>query len=172
VRALFLLLLSALPAVGAAHDADGYFELGLAYLKTGFFGHARAAFAESLLLAPGEAVPTVFIGLAASAERRSTPDCAYLLRLGYRRLPKDRSLSLDLRELLPSARALALIHADYTHRLRGEKGFVRRDVLTVLAFLEVHDGAPEKAPALEALLKLAPKDAFALALAKRPQGAA
>ncbi|MHC4340651.1 MAG: hypothetical protein ACYSX0_10635 [Planctomycetota bacterium] len=172
MRALSLLLLSALPAVGAAPDADGYFELGIDYLKTGFFNHARAAFAESLLLAPGEAVPTVFLGVAACGERRSAAVCAYLLRLGYQRLPKDRTLSLDLPKLLPSPRALALLHADYTHRLRGEKGLVRRDLLSVLAFLEVHDGLPEKAPALEALRKLAPKDGFAQALTKRPRGAA
>ncbi|MHC4933519.1 MAG: hypothetical protein ACYTGV_15145 [Planctomycetota bacterium] len=172
MRALSLLLLSALPAVGAAPDADGYFELGIEYLKTGFFSHARAAFAESLLLAPGEGVPTVFIGVAASGEGRSAATCAYLLRLGYQRLPKNRTLRLDLRQLLPSPRALALIHADYAHRLRGEKGLVKRDLLSVLAFLEVHDGSPDTSPSLDALRKLAPKDVFALALARRPRGAA
>jgi hypothetical protein len=166
VLALLLLPVLPSPAGPATPDADGYFEIGLDYLRKGFFAHARSAFGESLILAPGEPVPTVFLGIATCGERRPGPVCASLLRLGYRRLPKDRGLRLDLTALLPSRKALELIHRDYARRLARVSGKdARRSLLSVLAFLEVHDRTPARAPSLAVLLKEHPKDPYALALA-------
>ena len=62
-------------------------------------------------------------------------------------------LRLDLRRRLPSAKALALLVADYRRRLKRATAAQRVHVLTVLAFLEVQDGSPRTAPALDALLE-------------------
>lgn len=161
----------------AAPDADGYFDLGLEYLRKGFYARARGAFSESLVRAPGQPVPMAFLALASAAEGRPAGEGATLLRWAYRRLPKRKGLRLDLRKILPSARALRLLQNDYRRRLARAKGDLRRQVLTVLAFLEVQDGDPVAAPALDLLLKQAPDDAYALALARlrgktsRPEGA-
>jgi hypothetical protein len=150
---------------GAAPDADGYFDLGLEYLRKGFYRPARSAFAESLVRAPGQPVPLVFYAVAAAAEGRPTRSCAVLLRTAYTRLPAGKGLVLDLRRRLPSPRALALLQADLRRRLaRSTSEAQRIDALTVLAFLEVQDGTPATATALEALLKARPKDPFAKAL--------
>jgi hypothetical protein len=169
LRAL-VLVLSLAGGAAAGPSADRYFDLGLEYLKKGFFERARGAFSESLVRAPGQPVPMAFLAVAAAAEGRPVGECAQLLRWAYRRLPKGKALRLDLREVLPSPRALALLKGDYARRLERAAAAQRRPVLTVLAFLEVQDGDPATAPALDLLLKQAPKDTYALALAKlRPQ---
>lgn len=154
----------------AAPDADEYFELGLEYLRKGFYRRARAAFSECLVQAPGEPVPMAFLAVASAAEGRPAGESATLLRWAYRRLPEKKGLRLDLREALPSPRALALLQEDYRRRLARAEGDLRRKVLTVLAFLEVQDGDPVTAPALDLLLKERPDDSYALALARlRPK---
>jgi hypothetical protein len=168
VRALLVLVLAA--SVGSAAPADDYFELGLDYLRKGFYERARAAFAESLVRAPGEPVPLVFLGLAAAAEGRAPAVCARLLRQGYENLPEGKTIRLDLRRQLPSARALALLHRRLSRGLGAATGARRLHLLSVLAFLEVHDGSPRSAPALDELEKRAPKDPYVRAL--RPRRAA
>ena len=88
---------------GAAPDADAYFDIGLQYLRKGFYRPARNAFAESLVRAPGQPVPLVFYAVAAAAEGHSARSCARLLRTAYDRLPAGKGLALDLRRRLPSA---------------------------------------------------------------------
>jgi len=170
---LFLLLAILLAPVKpvAAAEADEFFELGLSYLRTAFYADARAAFAESLVRAPGQAVPTAFAGIAVAAEGRDSRSCAYLLRLAYERMPARRSLRLDLRKVMRSDRDLRLIEKRFTRRMNDKKGRGSRgrgliDNLTVLAFLQVQDGSPETSPALDRLLKTRPADSFALALKK------
>jgi hypothetical protein len=169
VRILLVVLVAA--STAAAAPADDYFELGLDYLGKGFYERARAAFAECLVRTPGEPVPLVFLGVAAAAEGRTPSVCARLLRRGYENLPEGKSIRLDLREQLPSARALALLHARLSRELAAARGGAPRlHLLSVLAFLEVHDGSPRSAPALDELTKRAPDDAYARAL--RPRKAA
>jgi hypothetical protein len=153
-------------AVQAAPDADAYFDLGLEYLRKGFYGPARAAFAESLVRAPGQPVPMALLAVAGAAEGRSPSEGATLLRWAYQRLPKKKGLRLDLRAILPSPQALALLKNDYRRRLRRAAGERRRQVLTVLAFLEVQDGDPRVADALDVLLQETPNDAYVQALAR------
>jgi hypothetical protein len=163
MRRLVLVVVLA-SVVQAAPDADEYFELGLEYLRKGFYRRARGAFSESLVRAPGQPVPMAFLAVASAAEGRPAGECAVLLRWAYRKLPKKKGLRLDLRKILPSARALDLLQKDYRRRLRRSKGEPRRQVLTVLAFLEVQDGDPATAAALDLLLKETPDDAYAQAL--------
>ncbi|MEM8884256.1 MAG: hypothetical protein AAGD14_09320 [Planctomycetota bacterium] len=162
-KALVMLLLAG-PL--AADEADEYFEIGLGYLKTGFYAEARAAFSESLVRAPGQAVPTAFAGIACAGEGRDSRTCAYLLRLAYQRLPAKRSLRLDLNKQLRSARDLERIAARFRQRLKDARGAARVDNLTVLAFLEVQDGTPGGSKALAELQKLRPNDAYAKALGR------
>jgi len=174
VRGIPFVVLAAmlLPAERAVGDeSDDYFELGLSYLKTAFYADARAAFSESLVRAPGQAVPTAFAGIAVAAEGRDSRSCAYLLRLAYERLPARRNLRLDLRKLMRSDGDLRLVEQRFNRRLNDKKGRGSRgrgliDNLTVLAFLQVQDGSPESSPALDRLLKERPDDSFALALKK------
>ena len=170
---LFLLLVTLLAPVkpAAADEADEFFELGLSYLRTAFYADARAAFAESLVRAPGQAVPTAFAGIAVAAEGRDSRSSAYLLRLAYERMPARRDLRLDLRKVMRSERDLRLIEKRFTRRMNDKKGRGSRgrgliDNLTVLAFLQVQDGSPATSPALDQLLKARPDDSFALALKK------
>ena len=160
-----MLLVAASPA--AAAPADDYFDLGLDYLRKGFYERARAAFAECLVRAPGEPVPLVFLGVAAAAEGRAPSVCARLLRKGYENLPEGKSIRLDLREQLPSARALALLHERLSRELAAARPERRLHLLSVLAFLEVHDGSPRSAPALDELARRAPEDPYARALRPR-----
>ena len=160
---VLLLLLAA--AAGAA-PADDYFEYGLDYLRKGFFGRARGAFLESLVRAPGQPVPLTFSGVAAAAEGLAPRLVARLLRLGFDKLPKDKTLRLDLRRRLPSAKALDLLKGDYVRHLKRADKRERLAILTVLAFLEVQDGGPSEAPAHDLLLREFPKDRFAVALGR------
>lgn len=164
MRALACLLFVA--ATGSAEEADEFFEVGLGYLKTAFYKDARAAFAESLVRAPGEAVPTAFAAIACAGEGRDSRSCAYLFRLAYRRLPKKTGLRIDLNVRLRSSRDLARLEARFAERLKGARGQNRLDNLTVLAFLQVHDGSPESSTALATLLKAQPDDPYAVALKK------
>ncbi len=159
-RALLLLLAA---AAATAEDADGYFEVGVAYLRRGFFGPARRAFGESLLQAPGEPVPLAFMGLAAAAEGRAPKEAAFLLREAYRNLPEGKTLRLDLEALLPSRRALRLLDDQYRRRLGHAAAGDLRDVLSVAAFLEVQRGSG-KTPALDRLLREFEGDAYATRL--------
>jgi len=157
------LLLLALAGSAAADEADDFFELGLRYLETAFYSEARSAFSESLVRAPGEAVPTTFAGIACAAEGRDSRSCAYLMRLGYQRLPARRTMRLDLNKVFRSAEDLRRLEARFRQRLARKRGRTR-DNLTVLAFLQAQDGSPASSPAVDALLKADPNDAFALAL--------
>jgi hypothetical protein len=169
-RLVFVVVLASVAQ--ATPDADEYFDLGLEYLRKGFYARARGAFAESLVRAPGQPVPMAFLALASAAEGRPAGECAVLLRWAYQRLPKKKGLRLDLRKVLPSSQALALLQKDYRRRLGRAEGERRRQVLTVLAFLEVQDGDPVAAAALDLLLKETPDDAYAQALARlRPKRA-
>lgn len=136
-RATGLLLLAAL---AAAEDADQYFEVGVSYLRTGFFGAARRAFAESLVQAPGQPVTLAFLGLASAAEGRPPAEAARALRAAVENLPEGKALRLDLETLLPSRKALRLLLADYARRVARARPEDLRDLLTVAAFLEVHGG--------------------------------
>jgi hypothetical protein len=168
MRAVVGLLLVA--GMVGADAADEYFEVGVDYLKKGFFKRAREAFSESLVRAPGQPVPLAFLGVASAAEGRPPAEAAILLRWAYERMPKERALRLDLRELLPSEKTLALLQDEYRRALaKDEKRPDRLHLLTVLAFLEVHDGDALHAPALDLLLKARPNDAYAKAL--RPPAA-
>lgn len=161
-----------LVATAGAQDADGYFEVGVDYLRKGFFGAARRAFSESLVRAPGQPVPLAFLGLACAAEGRGPAEAAALLRTAYARLPEGKTLRLDLNAILPSRRALSLLTAEYRRRLERAEGPARRDVLSVAAFLEVHDGRRNDAPSLERLRREFPEDPYADALAiPRPASA-
>jgi len=155
-RALLLLL----AATAVAEDADEYFEIGISYLRRGFFGPARRAFGESLLQAPMETVPLAFMGLAAAAEGRAPKEPSLLLRAAYRNLPEGKTLRLDLASLLPSRRALRLLEDQYRRRLKRASEDDVKDVLTVMAFLEVHDGG-DKTPALDRLEREFEGDAYA-----------
>jgi hypothetical protein len=111
-----------------------------------------------------------FLAVASAAEGRPAGESAILLRWAYQRLPKKKGLRVDLRKILPSPQALALLQKDYRRRLGRAQGEQRRKILTVLAFLEVQDGDPVDAPALDRLLKEKPDDAYAQALARlRPK---
>lgn len=162
-----VLVLLALASVSAAErTADEYFEFGIAYLRKGHYGTARAAFSESLVRAPGQPVTMAFLGVASAADGRPPAEAALLLRWAYERLPDGKRLRIDLRRRLPSARALTLLLHDLRRRAGKAKGPKRLDLLTVLAFLEVHDGDAKDAPALDLLLKERPKDRYALRLAE------
>ena len=101
MRRLAAALALSLAASGAEPDeAEAYFEAGLGYLKTAFYADARAAFAESLVRAPGQPVPIAFLGVACAGEKRAPATCARLLRLAYERLPAKRTLQVDLHEIL------------------------------------------------------------------------
>jgi hypothetical protein len=163
-RLAALLLLAAGAAAGL--DADGYFEAGVVYLKKGFFAHARSAFAESLVRAPGQPVPMAFLALAGVCDGRPPAESATLLRWAHERLPPEKTLRLDLAAVLPSRRVVDLLQGDCRSTLGGARGTARIDLLTVLAFLEVHDGDPAQAPALDTLLREAPADPYAQALAR------
>ena len=147
------LALTLLAALAAADEAERYFELGLGYLRKGMYERSAAAFAESLVRAPGEPVPLAFLGLAVAAAGRPPSEAALILRTGYLHLGDRQTIRLDLRLRLPSAKALAMLHRDLTLCLRSTRGRLRRDILGLLAFLEVHDGSPLRAPALDTLLK-------------------
>ena len=171
MRALLLFLLAAV-ALGApdSPDADDYFEVGVDYLRKGFYARARSAFAESLVRAPGQGVPLAFAAVASMAGGYSSMECALLVRRAYELLPRGKTLALDLRKLLRSARTLQLLERDFS-RLAAKRKDERPYALTVLAFLQVHDGDPVSSPAVDELLKLDPDDAFALALKKRADAA-
>jgi hypothetical protein len=153
-------LLFLLAATAAAEDADEYFEIGVSYLKKGFFGPARRAFGESLVQAPGQPVPLAFMGLASAAEGRDPREPAFLLREAYRSLPEGKTLELDLAGILPSRRAVRILEDQYARRLASAGSADLRDVLTVAAFLEVHGGA-KKTPALDRLEREFEGDAYA-----------
>lgn len=158
MRAAALLLL-ALPAT--ALDADEYFEVGVGYLRKGFYGPARRAFAESLARAPGQPVPLAFLGLAAAAEGRPASEAAHALREAYARLPEGKTLKLRLPDLLPSPKALRLLGDECARRVaRARGGEERRDALSVAAFVEVHGGGAGT-PALDRLGAEFPGDAYA-----------
>ena len=159
------MLLLALAGSVAADEADDFFELGLSYLKTAFYSEARAAFAESLVRAPGQAVPTAFAGVASAAEGRDSRSCAYLLRLAQQRLPARRALRIDLRRVFRSAEDLRRTQARFQQRYARKRGRTR-DNLTILAFFQTQDGSPETSPALDALLKQYHDDPFGLARKK------
>jgi len=164
MRGIACLLLVA--ASAQADEADEFFELGLDYLRTAFYRDARAAFAECLVRAPGEAVPTAFTAVACAGEGRDSRSCALLFRLAYRRLPARTALAINLDVRLRSAGDRQRIERRFRKRLEGAKGQSRLDNLTVLAFFETHDGSPETSPAVDALLAARPDDPYALALAK------
>ncbi len=171
MRALALLALAAV-ALGApdSPDADDYFEVGVDYVRKGFYAHARSAFAESLVRAPGQAVPLAFAAVASMAGGYSSMECALLVRRAYELLPPGKTLALDLRTLLPSALTLQLLEQDFS-RVAAKRKDERPAALTVVAFLQVHNGEPGSAPAVDELLKLDADDAFALALKKRVDAA-
>ena len=162
------LLVMALLAVSvAAEKADDYFDVGIDYLRKGFFDRSRAAFTESLLLAPHEPVTLAFLGVALAAEGRPAREAALLLRVAFKNLGKHETLRLDLRRLLPSKRALDLLKKEYRDKLkRARDDRVRRDLLQVLAFLEVSDGSRKTAPAVRLLDQ---KSAYVKALTRRPK---
>lgn len=153
-------------AFAAADEADDYFEVGLRYLRTGFYRDARAAFSESLVRAPNEAVPTAFTALACAAEGRDSRSCAYLIRLAYRRLPSKQRFQIQLDRVLATAANRIRIEKRFAKRLAESRGAGRIDNLTVLAFLQTHDGSPETSTAWTALKKERPNDAFVKALQK------
>ena len=159
------MLLLALASSAAADEADDFFELGLSYLKTAFYSEARSAFAESLVRAPGQAIPTAFAAVASAAEGRDSRSCAYLLRLAQQRLPARRAMRIDLRKVFRSIEDLRRVEARFQQRYARKRGRTR-DNLTILAFLQAQDGSPETSPALDALMKKYPEDAFGLALKK------
>ena len=160
-------LLLAIVTAAAADEADEYFEVGLDYLRKGFFDRARLAFTESLVRAPKEPVTLVFLGVASAAEGRPASEAALFLRSGFALLRKGETLRLDLRRLLPSPRTPALLHKDAVRALQKARGKARLPLLQVMAFLEVMDGSPETAPSLDALLEAQPKGAFARSLANQ-----
>jgi len=151
------LLLLALPV--GAQDADEYFEIGVTYLRQGFFGPARRAFGESLARAPGEPVTLAFLGLASAAEGRPPAEAARALRAAYANLPEGKALRLDLDVLLPSRKTLRLLLDEHARHLARARGAARLDPLSVLAFLEAHGGA--LTPSLDALEREFPEDAYA-----------
>jgi tetratricopeptide (TPR) repeat protein len=136
-RASMLLVLAAL---AVAEDADEYFEIGVSYLKNGFFGAARRAFGESLAQAPGEPVTLAFLGLAAAAEGRAPAEVAKALRAAYANVPEKKALRLEIGTLLPSRKALRLLLDEYARHAARASGEKLRDVLAVAAFLEAHGG--------------------------------
>ncbi len=138
-----ILTLSILALSVSAAEADRYFEAGLTYLKRGHFGPARAAFAESLLRAPGEPVTTALIAVAAAAEGYGESDIAALVRAAYRRLPRDQAFGFDLGKLLPS-KTLAHLKKDFA----ASSSWGARQVL---AFLETHDADPQRSDTLAKL---------------------
>jgi hypothetical protein len=150
----------------AADEADDFFEVGLKYLRTGFYREARAAFSESLVRAPSEAVPTAFTALACAAEGRDSRSCAHLVRLAYRRLPAKRHFRIHLSRMLASEADRVRIERRFTKRLAESRGSNRIDNLTVLIFLQIHDGSPDTSSALETLKKERPHDEFLKSLKK------
>jgi hypothetical protein len=138
VRRPALLLL--LAAIAAGEDADQYFEVGVSYVRKGFFGPARRAFGESLVQAPGQPVPLAFLALASAAEGRPPAEAARALRAAYGNLPEGKALRLDLAALLPSRKALRLLLDDYARRAARARAEALHEILTVAAFLEVHGG--------------------------------
>jgi hypothetical protein len=149
-----------------ADEADDFFEVGLRYLKTGFYPEARAAFSESLVRAPNEAVPTAFTALACAAEGRDSRSCALLVRLAYRRLPAHQKFQLRLDRILGNKSKLDRIEQRFAKRLAGARGAGRIDNLTVLAFLQMHDETPKTSAALKQLQKERPGDSFLKSVAK------
>ena len=179
VRGAVLVSLLLLAGVGRADPASGYFELGVDYLKKAFFQRAIDAFGESLLLEPGQGVPLVFAGIAASCDGRPTRLCARAIRVAYRRLPANTVLRLNLQELLPHARSRSMVERDFLRRARRARTLSeQRDALTVAAFFQLHqpgeNGAVHPSTALDALRKHFPEDAWSKArcverkAAKRP----
>ena len=146
------LMLLPFAALAVGEDADEYFEIGVSYLKNGFFGPARRAFSESLAQAPGEPVTLAFFGLASAAEGRPPAEAAKALRAACANLPEGKTLTLDLGTLLPSRKALRLLLDDYARRAGKARGESLRSVLAVAAFLEVH-GATDGTPSLDRLEK-------------------
>lgn len=134
-------LLLLLAAIAAGEDADQYFEVGVSYVRKGFFGAARRAFGESLAQAPGQPVTLAFLALASAAEGRPPAEAARALRAAYENLPEGKALRLDLAALLPSRKALRLLLDDYARRAARARPEALRDILTVAAFLEVHGGS-------------------------------
>lgn len=155
-RSACLLLLA---AGVAAQDADEYFEIGVSYLRQGFFGPARRAFGESLARAPGQPVTLAFLGLACAAEGRPPAEAARALRAAYENLAEGKTLRLDLPSLLPSPRTLRLLLDECGRSLGRARGRERRDVLSLAAFLEVHGGG--MAPSLDLLEREFPADDYA-----------
>ncbi len=155
-RAAILLLVA---AAAVAQDADEYFEIGVTYLRQGFFGPARRAFGESLVRAPGEPVTLAFLGLACAAEGRPPAEAARALRAAYANLPDKKTLRLDPNTLLPSRRTLRLLLDECAQGLVRARGRDRLDVLTVASFLEAQDGGAT--PSLDLLLREFPGDAYA-----------
>jgi len=175
VRGAVLVFLLLLAGVGRADPASGYFELGVDYLKKGFFQRAIAAFGESLRFEPAEGVPLAFAGIAASCDGRPAHLCARALRLAYRRLPENTALRLNLQELLPHPRSRSMVERVFLRRARRARSAAeQRDALTVAAFFQIHQPGEERSTALDALRRHFPDDAWAKARhaerekAKRP----
>jgi len=157
VATRLLLLLALAGAAPAATDAAVYFEAGVDYLRAGLFSRARRALGECVLRAPDQPVALAFLGVAAAAEGRPPAECAFVLRRALEALPEGKALQVDLRDLLPSSRAFALLAADLRRlRARGAPG-----ALDVLAFLETFGGGGVALAELEASN---PGDAYAARL--------
>ncbi|MEE8104425.1 MAG: hypothetical protein V3T86_02705 [Planctomycetota bacterium] len=166
MRGAVLVSLLLLAGVGRADPASGYFELGVDYLKKGFFQRAIDAFGESLMFEPGQGVPLVFAGIAASCDGQPTRLCARAIRVAYRRLPENTVLRLNLQELLPHPRSRSMVEREFLRRAKRARTLPeQRDALTVAAFFRMHqpgaNAAREPAAALDALRKQFPDDAWA-----------
>ncbi len=156
-RLLLAPLLALAAAAEARFDASAYFEAGVDYLRVGLYSRARGALCECVLLAPEQPVALAFLGVAVAAEGGNAADSALILRRSLAALPDGKALHFDLRELLPSGRAYALLRSDLQRaRTRGARG-----ALEVLAFLETF-GAGGRA--LEELEASAAGDPFAATL--------
>ena len=149
----------------AEPSADEYFEIGVDYLKKGFYRQARRAFAESLLRAPNQSVPLAFAGIASIAGGWPGDEDVAIVRRAYKLLPKGKALRVDLRRVLPTNQTLDGLLRDW-EKPAAKLGPRQRDALEILAFLQTHDSAAKSAPALERLLKMDPKDPYVAALAK------
>jgi hypothetical protein len=164
VRGAVLVFLLLLAGTGHADPAAGYFELGVDYLKKGFFDRAIAAFGESLIFEPDQGVPLAFAGIAASCEGRPTHLCARAIRIAYGRLPDGARLRLNLDKLLPNTRSRSLVEREFLRRAkRALTRAEQRDALTVAAFFQNHHRGRSRRTALEALHSHFPNDAWAIA---------
>ncbi|MGQ0612453.1 MAG: hypothetical protein ACT4PV_01710 [Planctomycetaceae bacterium] len=151
------LLLALASSASADFDAPAYFEAGVGYLRVGLYARARAALSECVLRAPRQPVALAFLGVAVAAEGGEAADSVLILRRALAALPEGKSLRFDLREVLPSARAYALLHAEAQRsRVRGIQG-----ALELLAFLETFGAG---GVALEELEARGGSDPFAAAL--------